>query len=459
MEATQCPVCALPTDTGDRFCTACGEALAVPAAAPASSLSVDDPLDEPELLHLAPASGRQGPERGARRGPGARMWGAIGAGVLAVAIAAWAIGRAGGERADGVGLDEPAPTSSTPTSSTPATSVSVTDVAATDAPDPSSAANAPTYDADAGGPVLGRPVGWSLFIGDPYQTRLERLDLDTGERLDYEGVTSAPVAALDGRLMLLDQQEAEATLRIVPVDDPAAEGIEIMTSGSSFGSQWPLAPGGDGALWLYGESAGATTWRLVRIRDGKLLDEVAAPPSFQVYPVAGGGPDVATSTSGGVYRRDGTGYRLISPGRPVAVNQGVVLVTTCSTPIDCRLQWLDAETGEPADRPLPPAGGVPGVEWSAVVDPAGRFLVGYLRISPTGAYRLVLFDRDRDRVIEVDLDAFYGGLAASPDGRFLAATSNRGLVLYDADQERWTTVRRASYEGASVVFVANGEAR
>lgn len=61
----------------------------------------------------------------------------------------------------------------------------------------------------------------------------------------------------------------------------------------------------------------------------------------------------------------------------------------------------------------------------------------------------------------MDLDAFYGGLAASPDGRFLAATSNRGLVLYDADQERWTTVRRASYEyeGASVVFVANGEAR
>ncbi len=446
----------MPTDTGDRFCSACGAALAglgLVDDRPAG-WAVSDSLDEPELLGLETALAEPGdgrPPPGGRRWPRLRV--GVPAGVLVLAVALWALGRSGAGPGD-TGDTAPPGASTTQPDADPDDAPAASEPATTETTaDP---ATIPTYDADAGGPVLGRPIGWSLLIGDSYQTPLERLDLDTGERVDYEGVTAAPVAALDGHLLLQQENEAGTTLRIVPMDDPAAEGIEVLASGSGFGPQWPVVPAGDGRLWLYGDTDGATTWRLIRLRDGKLLDEVPAPSAFQVYPVPGGGPDVATSTSGGVYRRDGTGYRLVSPGRPVTVHQGAVLVTTCSAPAACQLQWLDAGTGEPVERPLPPAGAALGVEWVGMVDDAGRFLLGYRPTGPAGAYTFVLFDRDRQRVIDVGLDDFSGGLAASPDGRYLAATGLRGLTIYDADQDRWLTVRRASYDGAGVLFVANG---
>lgn len=454
----------MPTDTGDRFCPACGAALAGLGLAgdqQAGWTSSDSP-DEPELLGLEMAPAEPGlgrPLPGDRRWP--RMWLAVPAGVLVMAVALWAVGRTG------AGLDDTGDTAP-PAAST--TQPAAADADADDAPaasdEPATTettadpASIPTYDAEAGGPVLGRPIGWSLLIGDSFQTPLERLDLDTGERVDYEGVLAGPVAALDGHLVLQDQDDAGlTTLRIVPLDDPTGEGIEILTSDSGFGPQWPVAPAGDGRLWLYGDTGGTTTWRLIRLQDGKRLDEVPAPSAWQVYPVPGGGPDVATSTSGGVYRRDGTGYRLISPGRPITVHQGAVLVTSCSAPADCQLQWLDADTGEPVERPLPPAGAAPGVQWAGMIDDTGRFLLGYHPTGPAGEYTFVLFDGDRQRVIDVDLDDLSGGLAASPDGRYLAAAGQRGVTIYDADQDRWITVRRASYAGASVVFVANGGAR
>lgn len=456
----KCPACGTPTETGDRFCPACGAALAGlgPIEDRPAGWAASDSSDEPELLGLeaAPAEPSVGrPSPGERRSP--RLWLAIPAGVLVIAVALWAVGRTGAGPSDTADTAPPAPSTTQPGTDEAGDAPSASDEPATTETTADPAA-LPTYDADAGGPVLGRPIGWSLLIGDAYETPLERLDLDTGERVDYEGVTAAPVAARDGQLVLQAEDDTGVTtVRIVPLDDPAAEGIEILTSGSSFGPQWPVVFTDDGGLWLYGDRDGTTIWRLVRLRDGKRLDEVPAPSSFQVYPVPGGGPDVTTSTSGGVYRRDGTGYRLISPGRPITVHQGAVLVTTCSAPADCKLQWLEADTGEPVERPLPPAGAVPGVDWAGMVDDAGRFLLCYQRISPTsGAYTFVLFDGDRDRVIDLNLDDLSGGLAASPDGRYLAVTGQRGINLYDADRERWITVPRASYAGANVLFVANG---
>lgn len=449
----------MPTDTGDRFCPACGTALAGSGLVedqPAGWAAVSDSPDEPELLGLEAVPAGPGPGRppsGERRWP--RLWLAVPAGVLVLAVALWAVGRSGADPDDAGDTAPPGASTTQPGAADADDTAAGSDEPATTetTADP---ATIPTYDAEAGGPVLGRPIGWSLLIGDSFQTPLGRLDLDTGERVDFEGVTAAPVAALDGHLVLQEEGESGTTLRIVPVDDPAAEGIEILASQSSFGPQWPVVPAGDGGLWIYDDTDGTTTWRLIRLRDGKLLDEVPAPSSFQVYPVSGGGPEVTTSTSGGVYRRDGTGYRLISPGRPVTVHQGAVLVTICSAPADCQLQWLDADTGEPVERPLPPAGAAPGVTWAGMIDDAGRFLIGYRLTGPTGSYALALFDRDRQRVTAVDLDDFSGGLAASPDGRYLAATGPRGITIYDADQDRWITVRQASYNGAGVLFVANG---
>ncbi len=452
-----CPGCGASTEPGDRFCPACGDAVAGPPS------TVDgyggwgsgDAVGEPELLLLEPVPARPLPG-GAPAGAASRStrgWLAAAAGVLAVAVALWAFSR-GGSGPGGGDDDATRPLPTTVPGTDPTAAEAGTEPGATDTTaDPDAV---PVYDPETGAPVLGRPTGWSLLIGRSADTALERLDLDTGQRVRYDGVTGGPVAVADGRLVLQRQHDdGTVSLGLVPLDDPAAEGTEIAVGNLTVGYTWPLAPADDGGLWVYNATAGATSWRLVRVRDGKLLDEVSAPPAFVVGPVDGGGPDVATSVSSGVYRRDrGSRYRLVSPGRPLTVSEGAVLVDVCSLPITCRLGWIDVDSGEPVDRPLPT--GDAGIEWAGSAGTSGRFLVGWRsgRVAYTGD--LVLYDLVQGRVVDAAVDFGVGQVAASPDGRYLAVEAQLYVHIYDVEQDRWVAVHRTGDASASLLFVPNG---
>ncbi|MEZ5411447.1 MAG: zinc ribbon domain-containing protein [Acidimicrobiales bacterium] len=456
-----CPACGATTEAGDRFCAACGDALAGPSLVGErdSGWATGGSPDEPELLLLEPvppagsvAEQRVRPERRARPRRSPRMWLVVAAGVAATAVALWGIGRSNAES----GGSEDAARSPT------TTAAPILPPDPTDAPGSTDTAGAdigetvPTYDRETGGPVLGQPVGWSLLVGRTYDVGLERIDLDSGQSIRFDGMGGAPVALIDGQLVLQVPAEGGGMdLRAVPLSDPTAEGTELVADSFINSFTWPVFPGGDGDLWIYAATADSTTWRLVRVSDGQLIDEVPAPSLFQVGPLPSGGPDVATSPSGGLYRRDGSGYRLLHPARPILISRGAVLVVGCTRPDACFPQWVDVERGEPVDRPLPPDDG--GIDWAGTADAAGRFLVGW-RSGATTTGALVLYDTGRQRLVEVGAAVATGEVAATPDGRYLAVQAADHIRIFDADQGRWVAVPGREDAGQTgLLFVPNGE--
>ena len=486
-----CPACGASTDVDDRFCPTCGasQADAVETINPGHSGDGEAAGDqEVELLgSLAAPSARPGPappggqirQGPIRRGPRLAVAGAV-AGLAAVVFGAWAVGRAGPDGTD-VGADattsvtdgsattdlasagtdattpDGSPTDSSPADGSPADSG--TAASGTDASVPignGGGAIDGEYPVNGSGPVLGRPIGWSLLIGSPSGSRLERIDLDTGERQRYD-TAGGPRLVLGGHVVLQRQDELRSSLSlvIVSLSDPDAGEIEVPLGDTSFFFASPLVPGADDDVWVYAGTPAGASWQLVRLSDGTVTDRVTAPPALLSPPVSGAGPDIATSGTGGVYRRDGGRYRQLAPGAPIAGDQRAVLTRTCADPTTCRLQWLDTATGQPVDRPVPPAES--DVDWFGVAEPAGHFVIG--RRTGEGGARydaeLVAYDLDRNRMVTPGVDFQAGLAAATPDGRYLAVQGDDGIKVYDAEQDRWVTVRRALDSTVTVVFVPN----
>ena len=466
-----CPACGAATDVGDRYCAGCGEGLAAafPTAGAADrSAAGEGPtgLDEPELLLADTAASRTVADdvRPPGRGPSAGVWSAVVLGIVVVGLAVWAIGRAGPDGGAATGGTVPATSTTGPASSGgtatdgTATDGTATDGTATDgtaADDPAVARYDPD-DPDDVGPVLGRGVGWSLIGGSRFTPGLVRIDLDTGDQVRFDDVTGAPLLALDGTLVLQnDEDDGSTALRLVPLDDPAADGATVAVELSGPWADWPVFPAGDGGLWVYNSTIEATTWRLVRLRDGRQIDEVAAPPANQVLPLSGGGPFVSTSSAGGLYRREGDGFRLVSPGSPITVDQDAALVQMCDSPATCQLQWIDVDSGQVLDRALPPTDGVDG--WIRAADPAGRFLVGW-RADGDGpdSSQLLLYDLERQRMVKPLTGWDNGLVAATPDGRYLAFAGTDAIRIYDADEDRMVDLSMTGDSIDYAVFVPNG---
>lgn len=302
------------------------------------------------------------------------------------------------------------------------------------------------------GPVFGHTVGWSVFIGDPYAVGvgLWRLDLDTGQLAHYPEVSGAPVLAVGSRLLL---QESDPTagggqLQVVTADDPSA--VVATVDGPTVpypGAPIPAVPADGDSLWLRHDHDGMA-WQLVRLSDGAVLDEVGPGGVGLAW---GGGPDVVTTGSGGVFRRDGDRYRQLAPGLPLTASGGDVLVRTCSSPADCELGWIDADTGQTVDRPVPPDNGADRV-WQGLVPGSDRFLFGARFVNETA--QLEFFDLVEGRIVEWESES-WGGAAASPDGRYLLAEDGGRLSLYDADTGTWATATRPTVDNLSAVFVPN----
>lgn len=468
-----CPACGASTDVGDRYCAGCGEALAAPftpADGGFESVAGEAPaaLDEPELLLADTTSSRAAADdsRPLRRRPSRGIWVAAVLGIVVVGIAVWAIGRAGPDSAapgdDAATADSVPATTTTESTATEEETADDTSTADT-ATDETTADDAPTvatYDPDDPadvGPVLGREVGWALIGGSRFTPGVVRIDLDTGDQVRFDDVTGAPILALDGTLVLQqDEDDGGTALRLVPVGDPTADGASIAVDTMGSWGDLPLFPAGDGGVWVYNSTVEATTWRLVRLRDGREIDELPAPPANQVLPLSGGGPFVVTSSAGGLYHRDGDGFRLVSPGSPITVNQDAALVELCTSPAACQLQWVDVDSGQAVDRVLPPVDGVAG--WARTADPAGRFLVGWREDDGPDGFEIVLYDLERQRLVNPGTGWGNGLLAASPDGRYLAFadTDADAIRIYDVVEDRMVAVSLSGDSIDNVVFVPNG---
>lgn len=467
-----CPVCRGGTGENDRFCARCGTALdSAPTSGPVGPPSSVPPWPDSgdaslgadadvQVLDLGPDVST--PDSVVRRAPSLRFWGAIAAGVLGIVIGLWALGRAG----ESPPAATPAATTLSPTTSAvqlPTAGDTTTTVRTTTAGDPDSTGNVTTTTTvdtstsivgHQAGPVLGRRIGWSMFIGGGYDGGdLRKVDLDTGIVTTYPGVRGQPVSASE-RFLVLDQQPASdgvLALRSVPLDDPAGPGHVLAGPGMSYfdGVVPTVEPAGD-RQWIALQRDTTWTWALVNLEDGATLDEAPGGLIGRI-PVPGGGPDVASSGSGGVYIRQGDTdtYRQMSSGMPLAATEHLVLVRTCTSPVDCTVQWLDRVTWKPVDRPVPDA----SIDYYFAVFGGGRYILEADLSIPTGPETRV-FDAARGETHQAGTLG-QGAAGASRDGRYLAAINDDGLVIEDPDHGTKVTVSWSGSASGLIVFVPN----
>lgn len=445
MSAAACPACGGRVAGGARYCRACGAALPVDDLGPVADPS---PLaDGPELLGL---DGQPAVADTVRRDAPSRWWLAALA-AIAVVVTGWAVLGAGGQ--------------AEPASDDPATTRP--DAATVDSPAPTEEAvgDAPHVSVKGAGPVLGRPVGWSLFLGDPYNPGqgLWRLDLDTGTLVQYPGVDGGPLLAIDDRLVLFDARPGSVpvagTLQMVPVSDPTTDAVPLGGADlavASLAVAVPAEPGTGGDFWLYDGAREGARWHLYRSTDGREVDAVDAAPYFEGVLVSGGGPEVVSSASGGVYRRTGREYRRVATGRPIAVRGHDVLVRSCSSPTECTLGWIDRDTGRTVDRPVPPLGmRAPG--FVGLVAGSDRYLAALDGGTGTSGDEAVIVDLDTGTLIDSDRAVWPTG--SSPDGRYLVLTPTDGsskLEILDVETGERYELPRPSIGNVVAVFVPNG---
>ncbi len=446
-----CPACLAPAGAGARFCRSCGAALGLDTGFnPGPEAGPGD--DGPASAGVPTAT------VSVRRDAPTRWW--LAAAAVAIVLAAgWAVSRSGGGRGDAATEDSATEESAPP--STDATTDPTTDTTARSAANGGTTATMRVVD-EGEGPTLGRPVGWSVVVGDPYDSGggLWWLDLDTGRLLRYPKVDGGPLLAVGDRLVMMEAPPSGIgglSLRSISLRDPTADPVPFQTptTVSTF-SPVPASvsgPRAGGGVWVYDEGP-EPHWLLLSVESGAVLDEVPGGGGI----VSGRGPELATSSSWGLYRRTGGGYRLVAPGRPVTAAGTDVLLETCSSPMDCRLGWVDEVSGEAVDRPAPPAD--PAFWWQGLVPGGDRYLTGQRQGDDQYQFDPVVFDLVTGRVL--DFEGIGQGVASSPDGRFLLTAdqfgpSPAGLVIYDAETGTAHPVGSPGQIGnAQAVFVPNG---
>ncbi len=444
-------------------CPTCGCDL-LASEGPGQAAPVHPGPGEVELLGVA-SGARPGPATvtgtvGRRGAP--RLWLGAAAAVAALGFGAWAVAGVG----PSVGRhSSPEPTAAT---TTPSSEATTSPTGGGQREVPTTASTGGTGDTRdraerVGGsgpePVLSRPVGWSLLYGSPFADSgpLHRLDLDTGADVAYTGVDGGPVLVSGDRLVLAQDVDTAGTdgtgiLRVVPVADPALGGTPVPMSATlnvpPYGR--PVLPGPPGMFWLYTDDGGTAAWRLLRLSDAALMDQVEVGGPTDAYPIPGSGPDVVSSAGGGVFRREESGrYDQITVGRPELVSGTDVLVSTCDTPTRCRRRWVDLDGGALADRPLPPE----GVYWTYLLPGNDRYAVGRRQLS-IYENRIVLFDLEGGRTIETAVNGL-GGAAGTPDGRIIGVHTGNGIELYDTEQDRWFVVPHSAPAPLLLAFVPN----
>lgn len=354
-------------------------------------------------------------DTGRRGGAGGRSLAVLVGGLAAVLGLLWALSRPVSEP-----LQQPRP------SATP----SMTAEAPTTLPGPrATGGSLPTTSMVPGGPLLGEQIGLLLLQGGDGST-LQRLDLDSGE-LTHFGLEAHPVAVVAERLVL--HQDESGTVGWLPLEDLGEQvkawrrgpvsvdrlGIEVLDATAD--NRGFFGPDND--------DLGAGMWRRFDSQSGKVVASIPADVHTEIGAEAGTGAERIGGVLGvlrtgaglserpdGVYRLTTDGFRRIAAGRVLADDrQGwasgapwLALVGTCGPDGPCDLTWVEADTGEAVDRPLP------GIRpRRAIVLPGDRWL---LSIDWEG--RAELLELATGRRIEREWDAARPTVSA--DGRWLA---------------------------------------
>ena len=271
-----------------------------------------------------------------------------------------------------------------------------------------------------GQPLLGEESGLYLFIGGE-SNKLRRVDLDTGEVVEYQEML-IPSFASDGYLVAGDP--ASGRSRVLLVEDPTVDtGVDVASGFYFPGSNAALQGSEPGQYWVIGDDFPNPSWRLIRLSDGEVLDEIEL-ASQNFYGPTLAGPTVAGSPSGGVFELQEEGYVRVADGSPVAISTNFVLVERCTDPINCELEWLSRQTWEGVNRALP----VSRPQW-AQLSADGRVLMYYT----DGGTEI--FDVEREKLV-LGLGGDIETAAVSPNGRYIF-TSSGSVQIYDLDAEQF----------------------
>ncbi len=302
--------------------------------------------------------------------------------------------------------------------------------------------------------LLGEPTGLWLFYGgtDP----LQRIDLDTGELVDF-GIQAYPVLATGGDVVLY-QGEAKVS-GWVSTAEPGEQALIWKTG--------PVAPAADdGMVWILdrsrdmehpsGEPVGSGRWelfdiaanRVVARRPGDRYEQsgsaaAASKPPVGRFEVLSPGPEYS-SRPDGVYRYGDDGYRRVGDGRVLTYDDASVLMEDCAGG-RCDYSWVGRVGGEPVGDPV-----ANGSVVSAELLAGGRWLQ-----TIDGAGQAQLLDRESGDRLDFDRLA---SPTVSPDGRWLAwVVGRRGeatVFVTDLASEETVAYRGLATRGSGdLLFV------
>lgn len=283
--------------------------------------------------------------------------------------------------------------------------------------------------------LLGEQTGqWLFFGGDD---TLHRLDLDSGELVDY-GLRAVPIAAT-GEDLVLHLPDAGLVGWIPaaePGTQPATWKVGQVALGDEPGQIWVLDPDED-VPHPAGEPVGYGSWELFDTgsatseslgqRPGDLYQEIEdnrpdgdeLPAS--VAPLRPGPTLSARPDSVVIYGDDR--YRTVDgPAEILAFNKELILIRRCD-PQPCTVLWTSTELGDDGGQP-------------PIQRPTQDVLLA--RFVADGQWLLAYYPGGESELIEVaGTGRFRFGAGASPamsnDGRWLASQSDGQYVIVSAD--------------------------
>jgi hypothetical protein len=207
------------------------------------------------------------------------------------------------------------------------------------------------------GVLLGEETGLSLVIGSVGVGELLVVDLDTGEVTSLGRIRGAPIGQVGTKLVLSGDNGRPS---LFDLDDPEAEPIRLVPPGS-WGEVVRVT---DDLVWMFRERDGGTAL-VASDAAGREVDEVEGAGDWldlsRFFGSIGRPPDLISHPTGGLYRRQGGGYRRVASGRVLAVGDRLAVVEDCDEAMSCRGLWYDTETSELVGFPSPPPASTSGL--------------------------------------------------------------------------------------------------
>jgi hypothetical protein len=273
-----------------------------------------------------------------------------------------------------------------------------------------------------GAPLLGEPTGLALVV---LGSSGRLIDLDTG------GVTRLPEQVLGVTTGGLLVRDADGLATWPPPYDGSSPTTVLPTApGTVIEQVWVV--GGGTLVWVMDRpehlSAIGPAWSL------SLVDLEGGPPGrfelpAEVWPVGATDHGLVVSGPGGVYLvGSGGDAERVSTGDPIGVVGDQIHVVNCDEDLRCHIEVFDGR-GRLIDEQPSPAGPV-GWGWGTAA-PDGR-IAEVVLVDPLGERTEVTIDGVTVYEESGTLPgAGPGGLAWSPDGRWLAIAALDGIHVLD----------------------------